>query len=168
MDPILLTQTLVPTEVRVSEKLHWARRDEEYLLLARSALRALSRPELQPVWLTHHRVFTEMGVPYDGKRPKKLPKTEAFIAQHTETRESFYQRSVEWAMEQFVNEGVVPTKSQFIARIGISAGTFRKGPELFQRALDTISEILTGWQQAAASQDVQDHHTSCPAQTPSK
>lgn len=94
----------VSMKVTVNERVDWEKRDLEILKLVKKAIQKLYAIE-KPEYVNKSRVAKEIGqLSLLEKKLDKLPKTEAYLAKHLETREQFQIRRIKWACRELYME----------------------------------------------------------------
>jgi hypothetical protein len=117
-----LKANVPPTRARfpASHRVNWKLRDQrlsEAAIRASLHLRNLPGP---PVKISAARIARTIGqLALIQKHLAKLPETARALARATDTRESFAIRRINYAVELYTREGIVPRRWQLIRRAGL-------------------------------------------------
>jgi transposase len=121
--------------IRRPLNINWELRDEELLKLAEKTVNSLlSFP--RPIMLTRAQILRQMGLQPHGNYLSKIPQTKLYIESCVESHEEFTLRRIRGAAKEFIEEGIIPSKSELRIRAGIK-------PHWVNRIGEQIDEILT-------------------------
>lgn len=95
----------------------WNVKDKKYLQSAKNAVSSLLSYH-NPIRLSMSTIYGKMGLDYYLDL-KKLPYTREYLESVVEAPEDFVIRRLKWATQQFVNEGVAPSRYQLLERAKI-------------------------------------------------
>lgn len=132
----------------------WEARDNEYLQSAKKVVSSLLC-DPYPIRLSMSTIYGEMGLSYYLDF-KKLPHTREYLESVVESPEDYAIRRLKWAAQQFIDEGIVPSKYQLLKRAKISRSWWeaRIGPQInmiFSSIPIMISDNETYLGEAAAT-----------------
>lgn len=128
---------------RASKRLiNWSERDA---LMARqveeSAVR-LKSLETRPVRVTQARIGHDLHATGSLKQNlTRLPLTASALARSVETHEDFAVRRVQWAVRQFIDKGITPTRWGLIMAASVNLRPNLQSPRV-QAALDDAMQML--------------------------
>lgn len=89
-------------------RVNWSERDEEILLLVKDKIEEIKKRKGKSKRITISLVGSELSIrSLLEKHIDKLPKTNQYIIDFSESIEGFQKRRIEWAIQELINEGEV-------------------------------------------------------------
>jgi len=123
------------------ERVNWQLRDRQLAQDALSACIYLQNVQGPPARISVARIARRMGqTALIQKHLERLPKTAQVLAVSADTRESFAVRRVNYMVQRYTYEGVVPKRWQLIRRAGLRAEI--EATEPVEEAIQTGMEAL--------------------------
>lgn len=126
---------------RNKETLDWKRIDEELSAEVENICDEILNIKTFPVRVCITEIISRSGYKtWLEKRGKKLPLTNELMSQKLESLEDFMIRKINWAKEEFLREGKIPTKPQFEIKAVVRNKTSRES----EKIQSAINEALKG------------------------
>jgi len=126
--------------VRGTSSIDWNQRDEWLVNQIQHAVQALTSASERPVCIKRSVLTRHMGIEkWLYKAISKLPRTKALLAQVLDTRTSFVLRRLQWIKNRYREEGVCPTRYQFMVRAGLN--DCLQFPEVVAAFDDALEEL---------------------------
>lgn len=109
-----------------AETIDWKKRDDEFLLLAKNAVKELLNQEGKPIRITRQAIRRKLGATI-GFNNKKLVKTHQYINKASEDIDSYRVRKIKWAIDEMMLKDINITayKVQLYAGFGGNNKTIR-------------------------------------------
>jgi hypothetical protein len=92
--------------VNINSRVDWEQRDEEILDRVKAAVAEMLATDRKPQRITISAVGSKAGIrPLLEKHLNKLPKTKAYLEEHTESIRDYQLIRIKWAIQELQNEG---------------------------------------------------------------
>lgn len=110
-----------------AETIDWEKRDVEFLVLAKNAVKELLNQEGKPIRRTRQAIRRKLGATI-GFNNKKLVKTHQYINKASENIDSYRVRKIKWAIDEMMLKDINITayKVQLYAGFGRNNKTIRR------------------------------------------
>jgi hypothetical protein len=103
-----------------NSRVNWEERDNKILMLAREKVQEILKREGKPKRITISIIGSELGIrPLLGKHLDKLPMTEKYLNEQTESITEFQHRRIDWAIKELNEEGKVKELWRVYRKAGI-------------------------------------------------
>lgn len=119
----------------------WQGRDKKLAAAIKEAVICIHNNDDRPIRVSLAEIIRAIGHQGDLEQYlRKLPHSAKTLSTHLESLEAFAIRKIEWAESCYVQEGIYPTRYQFMVRAAILNKTGRTS--VVQRAVDVALERL--------------------------
>lgn len=133
-------------------RVDWGERDMIMYEEVKKAVESLLNAPGKPIRITKRAIAKKLNPEVVNKnwllnKLNFLPKTKAYLDNAMESREAFLLRRVNWVAEEFIREGVIPTKKQFKLRGVLGGFSTPRLVTSINEALEYIRSTLENRQQ---------------------